>query len=190
MTTIDQAELQHQLAQVRDQLARKRRARDKAAELYASTPDGAAETYRRYELASGAEKQRLRDTYLTGLQLAAEEYAVRVELGNARPGDGPLQIIAAGDLADPTARILIEHRVMGTLRNGPDVTASETVRIALFRLAPNGRDRPRLAITAPAPFGIFTATLAEIITTTNADPKYAGRLRKFLGPTIYERLSL
>ncbi|MCT7372668.1 hypothetical protein [Mycolicibacterium llatzerense] len=187
--TTDQSELQQQLAQVRDKLTKQRQTRDKAAELYASTPDGAAETYRRYEMASGAEKQRLRNTYLTGLQLAAEEYALRVELGNARPGDGPLQIIAAGDLDDPIARTLIEHRVMGTLRNGPDVASTETVRIALFRLAPNGRDRPRLAITAPAPFGIFTATLAEIITTTSADTKYAGRLRKFLGP-IHERLTL
>lgn len=188
-TATDQAELKHQLAQVRDQLAKARHARDKAAALYASTPDGAAETYRRYELASGADKHSLRDTYLKGLALAAEEYALRVELGNARPGDGPLQIIAAGDLTNPITLALVEHRVMGTLRNGPDVTATETVRIALFRLAPNGRDRPRLTITAPAPYGIFTATLTDIITTTADDTKYAARLRKFLGP-VHERLNL
>lgn len=188
-TATDTDELLRQLAHVRAQLAKKRNARDKAAEIYASTPDGAAETYRRYELATGATKQRLRDTYLAGLRLAAEEYQRRVELGNATPGDGPLQIIAAGDLTDPITRTLVEHRVMGTLRIGPEATTTETVRIALFRLAPNGRDRPRLTITSPAPFGIFTATLTDIITTTAADPKYAARLRKFLGP-VHERLTL
>lgn len=189
MTVTSEAELQHQLTQVRDKLGKARSARDKAAALYASTPDGAAETYRRYELASGATKQLLRDTYLAGVALAAEEYQLRVELGNATPGDGPLQAIPAGDLTHPTTATLIEHRVMGTLRNGPDVAATQTVRIALFRLAPNGRDRHRLTITAPAPFGIFTATLTDIITTTATDTIYAARLRKLLGPAN-ERLHL
>lgn len=184
------AELTRRLTQVRAQLATARRVRDEAAALYASTPDGAAETYRRYELATGTDKQRLRDLYLAGLALADTEYQRRVALGNATPGDGPLQIIPVGDMNDPTAQSLIAHRMMGTLRNGPDLAATETARVTLLRLAPDSRTRTRLTITAPAPFGIITDTLTRIITTTAKQPKYVARLHKFLGHTATESLHL
>jgi hypothetical protein len=188
--TSGRAELTRRLTQVRAQLATARRARDEAAALYASTPDGAAETYRRYELATGTNKHRLRDLYLAGLALADTEYQRRVALGNATPGDGPLQIIPVGDLNNPTARALLEHRIMGTLRNGPDLAATETARVTLLRLAPDSRTRTRtrLTITVPAPFGITTDTLTEIITTTARHPKDAARLRKFLGSTATESI--
>lgn len=188
-STTDRAELTRRLAHVRAQLTTARRARDEAASLYASTPDGAAETYRRYELATGTDKQRLRDLYLAGLALADTEYQRRVTLGNATPGDGPLQIIPVGDLNSPITRALIEHRIMGTLRNGPDLAATETARVTLLRLAPNGRTRTRLTITTPAPFGIITDTLTDIITTTAKHPKDAARLTKFLGTAATESLN-
>lgn len=188
-TTTDRAELTRRLALIRAQLTTARRTRDEAAALYASTPDGAAETYRRYELATGTEKSRLRDLYLAGLALAETEYRRRAALGNATPGDGPLQIIPVGDLNNPLARTLIKHRIMGTLRNGPDLAATETARITLLRLAPDGRNRTRLPITTPAPFGIITDTLTDIVITKTRHPKDAARLAKFLGPAAAESLA-
>ena len=71
-------ELLRELGKVQSKLEKARRRRDADAIAYASTPDGAAETFRRYELArDDRERKELKTTYLSGLAMAGEE---KVEL--------------------------------------------------------------------------------------------------------------
>lgn len=190
LRTLDRAGVERELARIRAQLDKARGIAGEKAIEYAATPDGAAETYRRYELTSGAEQERLRAVSLAGLAMSDEEYQRRVQLGNASAHDGPLQVIAAGPLDSDPVRVLIAHRVMGTLRSGPDLAASQCARIQLMRLAPDGRTRYRLAVTYPAPFGIFTATLAEVVTAVATQGAVRGRLVEFLGAPACAGLGL
>ncbi|EUA65492.1 hypothetical protein I553_10789 [Mycobacterium xenopi 4042] len=86
-----------ELAEVRRQLGAARERLRRAAIEYAATPDGAAEMFRRYELADDEQYRRvLRVTYLAGLAAAAEEYEQRCALGNQTQYDGPLEAIPVG----------------------------------------------------------------------------------------------
>ncbi|SLH40914.1 hypothetical protein [Mycobacteroides abscessus] len=181
--------LQRRLIQIRKQLAQGRAQEEEAAIVYASTPDGASETYRRYELATEAEKSRLRRIYLAGLAMSAEEYAKRVELGNEGDIDGPLQVIPVGDLTHPLARVLIEYRVMGTFRNGPEVATIGGTQITLLRLEEDGNTRRRMRLQAAVENGIFTDTLTSIVKTAASTAKTRDRLRKFLGPQAYNSMA-
>lgn len=190
LRSLDRAGVERELARIRAQLDKARGVADEKAIEYAATPDGAAETYRRYELAAGGERERLRVVSLAGLAMSDEEYQRRVQLGNASAHDGPLQVIAVGPLESEPVRVLVAHRVMGTLRSGPDLAAGQSARIKLMRLAPDGKTRHRLSVSYPAPFGIFTATLAEVIAAVAADPAVRGRLVEFLGAAASAEMGL
>ena len=173
-----------ELARVRSQLAVARRQQAQAAVEYASTPDGAAETFRRYELAATeAERDELRNTYLAGLQLASQEYEQRVARGSATARDGHLQTVQVGAFTDPVARALIAHRVMATYRSGPAAMTAGSVTMHLFVLLPDGVNRRRARITTPAPLGTVTATLADVIATAWADKATRVRITDLVGPT-------
>ncbi len=174
-----------ELAEVRRQLGAARERLRRAAIEYAATPDGAAEMFRRYELADDEQYRRvLRVTYLAGLAAAAEEYEQRCALGNATQYDGPLEAIPVGDFQDPLARALVEQRVMGSLRNGPSVIESGTVVVWLLRLMPDGRTRRRLRIVCDAELGVFTPTLAQVVAGALADPHTRERVVEFVGPQV------
>ena len=188
-TTVSDNELREQklreLAAVRRQLGAARARLRRAAVEYAATPDGAAEMFRRYELADDEQYRRvLRVTYLAGLAAAAEEYEQRCALGNQTEADGPLEAIPVGDFADPVARALVEQRVMGSLRNGPAVIESGQVVVWLMRLRPDARTRKRLRIVCASELGVFAPTLAQVVVAALADPRTRERVVEFVGPEV------
>lgn len=176
-------QLQTELAKVQQQLAKARERRDRDAITYASTPDGAAETYRRFELApyGSDERKSLKTTYLAGLTMAGEEYEERAQLGNAAANDGPLAVIPVGDLTgqDPLVRTLVEQRVMATFRNTAAALDTNQVTVTLMRLLPS-QERKRMRLEVPAELGILTQSLADIIAQAWSDPATQKRLRAFL----------
>lgn len=149
---------------------------------YASTPDGACETYRRLELATGEDRVRIRKVYLAGLAMAAGEYERRLELGHANEADGPLDALAVGAVADPLARCLVAHQVMGWARSGPDAVVSGHVPVGLIRLLADGsRKRFRLSCPVDIDVRVVTASLSTIVRMAWADPKRRSGLDRFLG---------
>lgn len=167
----------HQLQPKKDKALRRR---DAHAIAYASTPDGAAETFRRYELALDEEQRRtLRGTYLSGLSMAEDEYQQRLSRGNTGDDDGPLSVIPVGDFGDPLARALVEHRVMGTYRVPPSADVSD-VTVTLMRLLPDGQTRKRLRLRVAAEGGALIADLIDIVAAAWAREADGKRLRTLL----------
>lgn len=174
-------ELLRELHKVQAKLDKARRRRDADAIAYASTPDGAAETFRRYELArDDQERKALKTTYLSGLSMAGEEYEERLRRGNAGDNDGPLAVIPVGSFHDPLAKALVEQRIMGTFRTTPASVDTNTVTVTLLRLLPDQQTRKRLRLDTTAELGVLTANLAEVIATAWMDPAAQKRLRTFL----------
>jgi hypothetical protein len=171
-------ELLRELETVQAKLNKARRRRDADAIAYASTPDGAAETLRRYELArDDDERKSLKTTYLSGLAMAGEEYEERLNRGNAGDNDGPLAVIPVGSFRDPLTKTLVEHRIMATFRHTPASLDTNTVTITLLRLLPDQQTRKRLRLDTTAELDV----LADVITTAWTDPATQKRLRAFLG---------
>lgn len=171
-------ELLRELDKVHTKLDKARRRRDADAIAYASTPDGAAETFRRYELTrDDQERKALKTTYLSGLAMAGEEYEERLTRGNAGDNDGPLAVIPVGPLRDPLAKALVEQRIMATYRNSPASMDANVVTVTVLRLLPDGQTRKRLRIDTPAELGVLTADLADVIATAWNDPTTQKRLR-------------
>ena len=183
LSDLSAEELAVELAKVQEQLAKARERRDRDAIVYASTPDGAAETYRRFELAPYAspERKSLKMTYLNGLTMAGKEHEERMRLGNAGPNDGPLAVIPVGDItgADPLVRALVEHRVMGTFRNTAAAMDTGRVTVTLMRLMAT-QERKRMRLDVEAEMGVFTARLSDVIADAWADRALQKRLRAFL----------
>ncbi|KAA1250207.1 hypothetical protein F0Q45_11025 [Mycobacterium simiae] len=174
-------ELLRELDKVQAKLDKARRRRDADAIAYASTPDGAAETFRRYELArDDQERTTLKTTYLSGLAMAGEEYEERLTRGNAGDNDGPLAVIPAGSFRDPLAKALVEQRIMATFRNTPASVDTNTVTVTLLRLLPDQHTRKRFRIDTTAELGVLTADLADVIATAWSNPATQKRLRHFL----------
>lgn len=170
-----------ELAEVREQLAAARQRLVDAAVEYAATTDGLCETYRRFELASGAERDELRAVYLRGLSLADQEFQRRCALGHSRDGDGPLQALPVGSFDDPLGRSLIEHQVMGWARVGRG--ADPVVVVGLVRLLPDQRSRERLRLrdSADPLLGTFTSTLPDVLRRAWADAETRAKVQRFLG---------
>ncbi|GAB7065945.1 hypothetical protein H7J06_03480 [Mycobacterium hodleri] len=174
-------ELLRELGKVQSKLEKARRRRDADAIAYASTPDGAAETFRRYELArDDRERKDLKTTYLSGLAMAGEEYEERLRRGNAGDNDGPLAVIPVGPFRDPLTKALVEQRIMATFRTTAASVDSNTVTITLLRLLPDQQTRKRLRLDTTAELGVLTADLTEIIATAWTDPATRKRLTAFL----------
>jgi hypothetical protein len=178
----DQLNRVEELANIRRQLAQARRELAAAAVEYASTPDGAAETYRRYELASvGNERDTLRATYLAGLAMAAQEYEDRRARGSASDRDGYLQALPVGSFENPIARALVAHRVMATYRSGPVAMNTGAVSVHLLRLLPDETTRRRARLTASAELGTVAVSLADIVADAWEAETTRARLADFLG---------
>lgn len=171
-------ELLRELQDVQAQLDKARRRRDADAIAYAATPDGAAETFRRFELSRDEpERKQLKTTYLSGLKMAAEEYEERRKRNNDSPTDGPLAVIPVGSFTDPLAKALVEQRIMATFRNSAASIETNIVTVTLLRLLPDGQTRKRARVDTEVEFGVLTADLAEVIVAAWADPKTQKRLR-------------
>ena len=183
LSTMTAEQIAAELAKVQEQLAKARERRDRDAVVYASTPDGAAETYRRFELApfDAPERKNLKTICLNGLEMAGKEHEERIRLGNAGPNDGPLAVIPVGDTtgADPLVKALVEQRVMGTFRNTTAAMDTGKVTVTLLRLLPT-QERKRMRLDVRAEMGVFTATLSDVIAQAWADPALQKRLRTFL----------
>lgn len=174
-------ELLRELDKVQAKLDKARRRRDADAIAYASTPDGAAETFRRYELTRDEQQRKtLKTTYLSGLSMAGDEYEERLTRGNTGDNDGPLAVIPVGSFRDPLAKALVEQRIMATFRSTPASVDTNTVTITLLRLLPDQQTRKRLRLDATAELGVLTADLADVIATAWTDPDTHKRLRSFL----------
>ncbi|MEU0498032.1 hypothetical protein [Mycobacterium sp. NPDC006124] len=174
-------ELLRELAKVQSKLDKARRRRDADAIAYASTPDGAAETFRRYELSrDDSERKELKTTYLAGLAMAGEEYEERLRRGNASDNDGPLAVVPVGTFRDPLVKILVEQRIMGTFRTTTASVDTNTVTVTLLRLLPDLQTRKRLRLDTTAEFGVLTADLADVIATAWQDPDTRKRVSAFL----------
>ncbi|OWM07850.1 hypothetical protein B7435_07130 [Mycolicibacterium peregrinum] len=171
-----------ELIDVRRALAEARRQERAAAVEYAATPDGAAETYRRFELASTeSERAELQEIYLAGLDLASQEYIQRQERNAASARDGDLQVVPVGEFTDPVSRLLISQRVMATYRSGPAALSSGTVTVNLLILLPDSVTRRRTRLSAHADLGVITGSLADIITTAWRDAKARARISELIG---------
>ncbi|EIU74823.1 MULTISPECIES: hypothetical protein [Mycobacteriaceae] len=184
VTTADSiADKRRALASVRKRLAAARNRLRQTHIEYTSTPDGACETYRRFELADGEERAALRQIYLAGLSMADHEYQRRAELGHANDSDGPLEALPLGSPQDPLVGVLVEHRVMGWVRSGPAALASGKVTVGLIRVLADGtsRRRIRLRCAVHSELGVFTETLATVVRQALADPLTRERLDEFLG---------
>ena len=180
-----QARTLEDLADVRRQLTAARSRLRNAAIEYAATPDGAAEMFRRYELAvSSEQRDELRDIYLAGLAASTEEYQKRVSLGNDTAGDGPVEAIPVGDFTDPVARALIERRIMGALRCGPAAVTTGEVTVSLLKVLPDGETRKRLKLNCAAEFGAFCDPLSKVVTDALSDAKTAKKVAEFVGPEV------
>ncbi|MBS1693119.1 MAG: hypothetical protein JST91_12950 [Actinobacteria bacterium] len=179
------ADKRRALASVRKRLAAARNRLRQAHIEYTSTPDGACETYRRFELAEGEERAALRQIYLAGLSMADHEYQRRAELGHANDADGPLEALPLGSPQDPLVRQLVEHRVMGWVRSGPAALVSGKVTVGLIRVLADGtsRRRIRLSCAVQDELGVFTETLAAVVRQALADPPMRERLDEFFGAT-------
>ncbi len=193
LKTASHDDIERELRRVEAQLEPARRRRDAAAINYAATPDGAAETFRRFELATNADQRAvLKSTYLAGLVSAAEEFEQRTKLGNAGPTDGPLEVIPVGVISepvDPVMRVLVEHRIMGTYRSCASAAESGQVTVALLRLLPDGVTRKRCNVASDASCGVFTDTLCDVVLTAWAQPDVRGRLVSFLGEDAQRALA-
>lgn len=188
MTSTEEQQTQtlDELADVRRQLTAARARLRRAAIDYTATPDGAAEMFRRYELATGPEERdELRDIYLAGLASSTEEYQRRCSLGNDTDGDGPVEAIPVGDFSDPVARALIEHRIMGALRIGPAAVTTGEVTVTLVQVLPDGQTRKRLKLNCTAEFGAFCDPLSKVVTDALADTKTATKVAAFVGPEVH-----
>ena len=184
-TEEQQARTLDELADVRRQLAAARERLRRAAIDYAATPDGAAEMFRRYELAADPdERDQLRDIYLAGLASSTEEYQRRCSLGNDTPGDGPVEAIPVGDFSDPVARALIEQRIMGALRIGPAAVTTGEVTVTLVQVLTDGQTRKRLKLSCPAEFGAFCDPLSKVVTDALADTTTAKKVTAFVGSEV------
>lgn len=187
MTTTEerQAQTLEELAEVRRQLAAARARLRHAAIEYAATPDGAAEMFRRYELALTPEQRdELRDIYLAGLAASSDEYQKRVCLGNDTAGDGPVEAIPVGHFTDPIARALIEQRIMGALRCGPAAVTTGEVTVSLLKVMPDGETRKRLKIHCTAEFGAFCDPLSKVVADALSDSATAKKIGGFVGPEV------
>ncbi|RFZ08010.1 hypothetical protein DSM43518_03196 [Mycobacterium marinum] len=174
-------DLLHQLQKVQAKLDKARRRRDADAIAYTSTPDGAAETFRRYELARHRhEREALKTIYLSGLGMAAKEYEERLTRGNAGRNDGPLAAVPVGALRDPLAKALVKQRIMATFRSSPASVNTNTVPITLLRLLPDQQTRKRLRFDTAAELGVLVGDLADVIAAAWTDPATQKRLRSFL----------
>lgn len=174
-------ELLRELDKVQAKLDKARRRRDADAIAYASTPDGAAETFRRYELTrDDRERKALKTTYLAGLAMAGEEYEERLSRGNAGDNDGPLAVVPVGSFRDPLAKALVEQRIMATFRNSPASMETNTVTLTLLRLLPDLQTRKRLRLDVAAELGVLAEDLADVIATAWTDEATQKRLRGFL----------
>lgn len=174
-------ELLHELDKVQAKLEKARRRQAAAAIAYASTPDGAAETFRRLELARDEqERKALKTTYLAGLAMAGDEYEERLTRGNADDNDGPLAVIPVGPFRDPLAKALVEQRIMATFRTTPGSVETNKVSVTLLRLLPDQQTRKRMRLEAAAELGVISANLTEVMATAWSDPATQRRLRTFL----------
>lgn len=174
-----------ELAEVRRQLAAARARLRAAAIEYAATPDGAAEMFRRYELATDTDQRtELRDIYLSGLAASTEEYQKRCALGNDTPGDGPVEAIPVGDFTDPVTRALIQHRIMGALRCGPTALTSGEVTITLVKVLPDGETRRRIKLVCPAELGVFCDPLSKVVADALANRTTTRKIATFVGPDV------
>ncbi len=184
MTSTDQDAVA-ELADVRRQLGAARARLRRTAIEYCATLDGAAEMFRRYELAADpTQRDDLRDIYLSGLAASAEEYQKRCDLGNDTAGDGPVEAIPVGDVSEPVARALIEQRIMGALRCGPAAIAAGEVAVSLIKVLPDGQTRRRLKLTCPTELGAFCDPLSKVVTDALADKRTAKRVSEFVGPQV------
>lgn len=183
------SELLQKLRVVQADLAKTRRRCDTDAIAYASTPDGAAETFRRYELAPDEHtRKQLKTTYLAGLSMAADEHEERRRLGNATDKDGPLAVIPVGSFRDPVAKVLVEHRIMATFRVTTNAAHTGQATVTLLRLLPD-QTRQRLRLRIPAELGVLTDSLSTILTRASKDPATQQRLRRFLGDPAADALA-
>lgn len=174
-----------ELAEVRRQLAAARARLRAAAIEYAATPDGAAEMFRRYELATDTDQRNeLRDIYLSGLAASTEEYQKRCALGNDTPGDGPVEAIPVGDFTDPVTRALIQHRIMGALRCGPTALTSGEVTITLLKVLPDGETRRRIKLVCSAELGVFCDPLSKVVTDALTTATTTRKIATFVGPDV------
>jgi hypothetical protein len=171
-------EVRRQLTAARDRLRR-------AAIEYCATPDGSAEMFRRWELATDPQqRQELRDIYLAGLAASAEEYQKRCALGNDTAGDGPVEAIPVGEFSDPVARALIEQRIMGALRCGPAASTTGAVTVSLIKVFPDGQTRRRIKLTRPTELGAFCDPLSSVVRDGLTDTQTAQRVADFVGPEV------
>lgn len=183
LATASRSDIEREIARVEAELivARERERIDAIA--YASTPDGAAETFRRFELATNpSDRKNLKSIYLAGLTMAGDEYAQRRSRGNAGGADGPLEVIPVGCITEPVnpvVKALVEQRIMGTYRTSERATITERVPVTLLLLPNDGRRR-RLKIQAKAELGLFTSTLAGVLVEAWHQPDIQPRLHNFL----------
>lgn len=152
-------------------------------EEYAASPDGIAETWRKYEVSGDLS---VRDLYERGVELSLEEFCERVSLGHSDDDDGPR---AAFVLAEGHAltHILVSDEVTGTYVNSKNSREGFDTDAVFMRVFPDGtRQRMNIRFDGECP-RTLNAALEQLWKSSGT----RNRLKRMLGesdiPAILDR---
>lgn len=152
-------------------------------EEYAASPDGIAETWRKYEVSGDLS---VRDLYERGVELSLEEFCERVSLGHSDDDDGARAafVLAEGHALTP---LLISENVTGTYINSKNSREGFDTDAVFMRVFPDGtRQRMNIRFDGECPF-----TLNEALEQLWNSSGTRNRLKRMLGdsdiPAILDR---
>jgi hypothetical protein len=152
-------------------------------EEYAASPDGIAETWRKYEVSGDLS---VRDLYERGVELSLEEFCERVSLGHSDDDDGARAafVLAEGHALTP---LLISENVTGTYINSKNSREGFDTDAVFMRVFPDGtRQRMNIRFDGECPFTL-NAALEQLWNSSGT----RNRLKRMLGdsdiPAILDR---
>lgn len=154
-------------------------------EEYAASPDGIAETWRKYEVSGDLS---VRDLYERGVELSLEEFCERVSLGHSDDDDGAQAAAVLSEGHELTPHLITEN-VTGTYLNSKNSREDVRTDFTLMRVDVDGTRR-RMSIRVE---GAPPVTLNRVLEIAWSDSNYRSRLRRMLGtsriPDILDRLT-
>lgn len=173
------------LSKARADLAKLQTKLSAAHDTYASTIDGAADTYRQYQLCGDtAEKQSLYERYLRGAELSDKEYQSRVSLKHSAYDDGPVCALALDYSDVALSDFLIAEQVIGAYRPSNAMRSGKHTIVTLVRF--EGDKRRRMTLGYPATDGLPPRSLEDVIRFAQESGTYRSRLGAFLGDTAQD----
>ena len=180
-----QTSLRRELKATQAKLETANRRMEKYRLEYASSPDGIAETWRRYETSGDL---NVRDLYARGVELSLEEFCERVSYGHSSDDDGAQAAAVLSEGHELTPHLVAEN-VTGTYLNSKNSREDVRTDFTLMRVDVDGTRR-RMSIRVE---GAPPVTLNRVLEIAWSDSNYRSRLRRMLGtsriPEVLDRSS-